>query len=219
MSRTPHGDASARLAELDPVMATLVDRYGAMKLPAAVPAAGRYEQLAESIAYQQLHGRAAATIWGRFRALFPPGRLDPEQVLATPIESLRGVGLSGAKAAAIVDLSRHVAEGSLVLDRAGRLDDDEIEAQLVAVRGIGPWTAHMFLIFTLRRLDVWPTGDYGVRAGYGIAYGLSEPPTAKELAPLGERFRPYRSVASWYCWRVADGDSSGGDDGSNPVTG
>jgi DNA-3-methyladenine glycosylase II len=102
------------------------------------------------------------------------------------------------------DLAAHVADGRLALDRAGRLSDDELEAQLVQVRGIGPWTAHMFLLFTLQRLDVWPVGDFGVRSGYGIAYGMTEPPTAKELLALGERFRPYRSVAAWYCWRVLD---------------
>lgn len=212
MARTTYAEASARLAESDPVMAALVDRYGPMRLPRPTPAGDRYEQLAESIAYQQLHGRAAATIWGRFRDLYPPGRLDPELVLATPVEALRAAGLSGAKAAAIVDLSRHVADGTLTLERAGRLGDDEVLAQLVQVRGIGTWTAHMFLIFTLRRLDVWPVGDYGVRTGYGVAYGMSEAPTPKQLDELGERFRPYRSVAAWYCWRVMDAD------GSSPVT-
>ena len=104
----------------------------------------------------------------------------------------------------MLDLARHVADGTLTLDRAGRMGDDEIMSQLVQVRGIGPWTAHMFLLFTLQRLDVWPSGDYGVRTGYGIAYGMAEPPTSKELDELGERFRPYRSVAAWYCWRVLD---------------
>jgi DNA-3-methyladenine glycosylase II len=212
MPRATHADASASLAALDGVMAALVDRYGPMRLPRPVAASARYEQLAESIAYQQLHGRAAATIWGRFRALFPAGPLDPTEVAATPVAALRAAGLSGAKAAAIVDLSHHVVDGTLTLERAGRMSDDMILEQLVQVRGIGPWTAHMFLLFTLQRLDVWPTGDYGVRTGYGIAYGLTEAPTAKQLDELGERFRPYRSVAAWYCWRVVDAD------GSSPVT-
>ena len=204
MPRPTHAEASAALAELDPTMARLVDRHGPMRLPRPVPAARRFEHLAESIAYQQLAGRAAATIWGRFRGGYGPGPLDPEEVLATPVATLRAAGLSGSKAAALLDLARHVAEGTLVLDRAGRLDDDELRAQLVQVRGSGPWTADMFLLFTLQRLDVWPVGDYGVRTGYGVAYGLTDAPTAKELDGLGDRFRPYRSVAAWYCWRVLD---------------
>ncbi len=94
--------------------------------------------------------------------------------------------------------------GDIRLDAVGRMPDDEVVAMLTQARGVGPWTAHMFLLFDLHRLDVWPTGDYGVRVGYGRAYGLDEPPTPKELDALGERFRPYRSVAAWYCWRVVD---------------
>src|SRR5262249_34748976 len=112
-------------------------------------------------------------------------------------------GLSGAKTASLLDLAAKVDDGTVRLDRVGRLSDDAVIQQLVTVRGIGPWTADMFLIFTLHRLDVWPVGDYGVRVGYSRAYGLSEVPTARELAPLGDRFRPYRTYAAWYCWRVA----------------
>ncbi|HVN52162.1 MAG TPA: hypothetical protein VMT43_12045 [Acidimicrobiales bacterium] len=204
MPRPSHAEASATLARLDPTMARLVDEHGPMRLPRPVRADRRFEDLAESIAYQQLAGKAAATIWGRFRALYDPGPLDAEEVLATPVDSLRAAGLSGAKTAAVLDLARHVADGTLTLERAGRMSDDEVVAQLVQVRGIGPWTAHMFLIFTLQRLDVWPTGDYGVRTGYGLAYGLREAPAPAALEELGERFRPYRSVAAWYCWRVLD---------------
>jgi 3-methyladenine DNA glycosylase/8-oxoguanine DNA glycosylase len=216
MPRTTHAEASAALARLDPTMARLVERHGPMRLPRPVAASRRFEQLAESIAYQQLAGRAAATIWGRFRALYGDGPLDPAEVLDTPVEALRAAGLSGSKAASLLDLARHVADGTLVLDRAGRLGDDELIAELVQVRGIGPWTAHMFLLFTLQRLDVWPVGDYGVRTGYGIAYEMAEAPTAKELEALGERFRPYRSVAAWYCWRALDspGRSARGTDES-----
>jgi DNA-3-methyladenine glycosylase II len=183
-------------------MADLVAQHGPMKLGRRPAVALRYEQLAESIAYQQLAGQAAATIWGRVRSPYGPGPLDPAQVLATPPEDLRAAGLSNAKVAALLDLSRHVDDGTLMLDRAGRLGDEEVIGQLVQVRGIGRWTAQMFLMFTLHRLDVWPTGDYGVRTGYGQAFGLPEAPTARELDELGERFRPYRSVAAWYCWRT-----------------
>ena len=204
MPRLSHAEASAALARLDPTMARLVDEHGPMRLPRPPRADRRFEDLAESIAYQQLAGKAAATIWGRFRALYGPGPLDADDVLATPVESLRAAGLSGAKAAAILDLARHVAEGSLTLERAGRLSDDEISAQLVQVRGIGPWTAHMFLMFTLGRLDVWPIGDYGVRAGYARAWGLADLPSEKELGALGEPFTGGRSLVAWYCWRVLD---------------
>jgi DNA-3-methyladenine glycosylase II len=204
MARLTHAQASAAVAEIDPTMAGLVERHGPMRLPRPVPAASRFEQLAESIAYQQLAGKAAATIWGRFRSQYGPGPLVAAEVLATPVESLRAAGLSGSKSAAMHDLARHVDDGTLALDRAGRLSDEELTQQLVQVRGVGPWTADMFLLFTLQRLDIWPTGDFGVRTGYGLAYEMAEPPTAKELEPLGDRFRPYRSVAAWYCWRALD---------------
>jgi DNA-3-methyladenine glycosylase II len=115
----------------------------------------------------------------------------------------RGAGLSGSKTASLLDLAAKVDDGAVRLDRIGRLSDREVVEHLVAVRGIGPWTADMFLIFTLGRRDVWPVGDYGVRVGYSRAYGLAEVPSAKELEPLGDRFRPYRTLAAWYCWRVA----------------
>jgi DNA-3-methyladenine glycosylase II len=125
-------------------------------------------------------------------------------VLALPLDQLRGAGLSGNKAASIRDLAEKVLDGSVLLDRMSRLPDDEIVRELTLVRGIGPWTAEMFLIFQLGRLDVWPVGDFGVRSGYALLYGLAEPPSPKELEPLGDRFQPYRSVAAWYCWRAAE---------------
>jgi 3-methyladenine DNA glycosylase/8-oxoguanine DNA glycosylase len=131
------------------------------------------------------------------------GPFTPEAVLALGPEPLRGAGFSGAKTASLLDLAAKVDDGTVRLDRIGRLSDDDVVRELVAVRGIGPWTAEMFLIFTLHRLDVWPIGDYGVRVGYAKAFGLPEVPTARELAPLGDRFRPYRTYATWYCWRVA----------------
>ncbi|HEY5155339.1 MAG TPA: hypothetical protein VIJ47_11430 [Acidimicrobiales bacterium] len=205
-----HHQASLALAQLDPVMADLVALHGPMTVSRRPAVDRRFEQLAESIAYQQLAGRAAATIWGRVRGQYGPGPLDPAEVLATPEESLRAAGLSGAKTAALLDLARHVDDGTLMLDRAGRLADEVVIDQLVAVRGIGRWTAQMFLMFTLHRLDVWPTGDYGVRTGYGRAFGLDDSPSERELGELGERFRPYRSVAAWYCWRSVDSPGRSG---------
>jgi 3-methyladenine DNA glycosylase/8-oxoguanine DNA glycosylase len=184
-------------------MAVLVERHGPMHLPPPPRAAQRFEQLARSIAFQQLAGRAASTIWGRVRALVP-AEFTPEEVLAVPPPDLLAAGLSRAKAASIIDLAEHVADGRVALARIGRSPDAEIIEHLTAVRGIGPWTAQMFLLFTLHRLDVWPTGDLGVRVGFGRAWGLPATPTPAELELLGEPYRPWRSVVAWYCWRAAD---------------
>lgn len=194
--------ASAALARLDPVMASLAEAHGPVRLRARPPVAGRFEALARAVAFQQLAGAAAETIWRRTRALTPSG-FTPGAVLALGPDGLRPAGLSAAKAASIVDLARRADDGSLPLDRLGRLPDDEVVTELVQVRGIGPWTAQMFLIFSLHRLDVWPSGDLGVANGYARAYGV-ERPVPSALDDLGERFRPHRSLAAWYCWRAAD---------------
>jgi 3-methyladenine DNA glycosylase/8-oxoguanine DNA glycosylase len=201
-----HLEATAELAARDAVFAALVDRHGPIVLGRKVPVAGRFEALAQSIAYQQLAGKAAAAIWSRVRAL-TGATFTPVEVLGLPGTSLRGAGLSQAKTDAIRDVARLTDDGTIRLDTVGRLADDDVVAMLTQARGIGPWTAHMFLLFDLQRLDVWPTGDYGVRVGFGRAFGMAEPPTARELDALGERFRPYRSVAAWYCWRVVDSPS------------
>ena len=132
------------------------------------------------------------------------GVVTPEAVLATPTELLRGAGLSTNKAVAITDLARKVADGRVSLERIGRLGDEDVIEHLIQVRGIGRWTAEMFLLGTLGRLDVWPVGDYGVRAGFAAAWSLPEIPAPAVLLDLGDRFRPYRSVVAWYCWRVVD---------------
>ncbi len=196
-------DATALLVARDPVLAGLVDRHGHAPRRRPVRVDRRFESLAEAIVYQQLAGRAAATIHGRFVAALD-GAVTPQSVLAASDEDLAACGLSRAKAASIRDLADHVASGRIALDRMGRLSDAEVVDHLTQVRGIGPWTAQMFLLGTLGRLDVWPTGDYGVRAGFGRAWGLPDLPSPKELDELGEPFRPYRSLVAWYCWRVAD---------------
>lgn len=180
-------------------MAKLMQRAGPFRLPK--PTADHFAALAESILYQQLAGAAAAAIHGRFLALFN-GALSPQAVLALRPQKLRAVGLSRNKVASIRDLAAKVADGTVPLDHVGRLSDEEIITRLTVVRGIGPWTAKMFLIFQLRRLDVWPVEDYGVRQGYSLAYGLRKLLTPKQLEGKGERFRPYRTVVAWYCWRA-----------------
>ena len=184
-------------------MEGLVDEHGPATLGRRPRVDERFERLARSIAYQQLAGAAAATIWGRTQATLGH-EVTPETVLRADPRALRAAGLSGAKAAALTDLALKVDDGSVNLERIGRRDDPAVVEELTQVRGIGEWTAQMFLIFSLRRLDVWPTGDLGVRNGYAIAFGLPESPSAQELEPLGEVFTPHRSVAAWYLWRAAD---------------
>lgn len=197
--------ASQELADRDPVLAGLYERHGPMRIGRPAAVGHRFEELARTIAYQQLAGRAAATIWSRVRALVP-SQFTPEAVLLLDPQDLRRAGLSGSKTLSLLDLAAQVNDGRLRLDRLGRLSDDKVVAQLTDVRGIGPWSAQMFLM-GLGRLDVWPTGDLGVRAGFARAYRLDATPSPKELAQLGERFRPYRSVVAWYCWRCADDPS------------
>jgi DNA-3-methyladenine glycosylase II len=183
-------------------------RTGPFRLPK--PTTDHFAALAESILYQQLAGAAAAAIHRRFVALFD-GDLSPDAVLALPEDRLRSAGLSGSKAASIRDLAAKVTDGTVPLHNISRLGDEDIIERLSVVRGIGRWTAEMFLIFQLRRLDVWPVDDYGVRKGYSLAYGLEELLKPKQLQGEGERFRPYRTVAAWYCWRaVHEARSTGG---------
>ena len=191
--------AAEFLARHDRVMANLMKRTGPFHLPR--PSTGHFATLAESILHQQLAGAAARAIHGRFVALFD-GDPSPEAVLAVPPRKLRAAGLSGRKVASIRDLAARVVDGSVPIHRLGRLADEELITRLSIVRCIGRWTAEMFLIFQLRRLDVWPVGDYGIRKGYALAYGLRKLPTPKQLDMVGERFRPYRTVAAWYCWQA-----------------
>ncbi len=199
MPRPTLSAAAAEVARRDRVMARLMKRTGPFRLPP--PTTDHFAALVESILYQQLAGAAAAAIHRRFVALFE-GDLSPEAVLALRPKRLRAAGLSGNKATSIRDLAAKVADGTVPLDHLGRLSDEEIITLLSVVRGIGRWTAEMFLIFQLRRLDVWPVDDYGVRQGYALAYGLRELLTPKQLEVEGERFRPYRTVAAWYCWQA-----------------
>jgi len=165
-----------------------------------------FDALAESIAYQQLNGKAAAAIWNRVRALYPQRkRLDPAKVLATPDETLRAAGLSRAKIAAIKDLAAKTIDGTVPSGHALlRMSDDEIVARLTTVRGIGRWTVEMLLLFDLGRPDVWPVDDYGVRKGFAKIFGRRKLPTPKQLMKIGTKWRPYRSIAAWYFWRALD---------------
>ncbi|HEX2048183.1 MAG TPA: DNA-3-methyladenine glycosylase 2 family protein [Acidimicrobiales bacterium] len=192
--------ATAEVARRDPAFTAVIERAGPARLRTQDPD-GRFGALVRAIVYQQLAGRAAAAIHGRVRALVP-GPLTPESLLAVPEDALRAAGLSAAKTASVRDLATKAAAGDLALAKLGRISDHEIVARLSTVRGIGRWTAEMFLLFELRRPDVWPTGDLGVREGWRLAHGLDAQPTPAELALLGEPLRPIRSVAAWYCWQA-----------------
>ena len=194
--------AAAILAEQDPVIRRLVAEAGPPRLSA--PTETHFETLVRGIVYQQLAGAAARAIHGRLIAALD-GEVTPERLLTLPDETLRSAGLSARKVASLRDLAAKVLDGTVVLDPAGlrRQNDAEVIERLSAVLGIGKWTAEMFLMFQLRRLDVWPTGDLGVRKGFGLAWGIPTP-TPKQLEPLGDPYRPYRSVVAWYCWRAAE---------------
>lgn len=200
MPRVSFTAASAELARRDGVMRALVKRHGPCRIPRSHD--DHFTALAESIVYQQLAGAAAAAIWGRTRALFD--EFTPEAVLRAPENKMRACGLSGGKLTSIRDLAAKVADGTVPLEGVARLRDEEVIKRLVVVRGIGRWTAEMFLIFQLRRPDVWPVDDYGVRKGYAQAYGMADLPKPKELMALGDVYRPYRSTAAWYCWRAVE---------------
>ncbi|MGH8994626.1 MAG: DNA-3-methyladenine glycosylase family protein [Acidimicrobiales bacterium] len=200
--RVTHAQAAALLATRDPVVARLQADVGPPRL--RPPQATHFAALVRAIVYQQLAGAAAAAIHGRLVAVLDDD-VRPEALLGLSDAALREAGLSANKAASLRDLAAKVLDGTVVLSSRGLWGetDDEVVARLTAVRGIGRWTAEMFLLFQLRRLDVWPTGDLGVRRGFGIAWELPMP-TPQELEPLGDPLRPYRSVVAWYCWRVAE---------------
>jgi DNA-3-methyladenine glycosylase II len=163
-----------------------------------------FATLVQAIVYQQLAGAAASAIHRRLITALD-GDVQPGPLLALSDETLRAVGLSGGKVASLRDLSGKVLDGTINLAprSLSRQGDEQIIADLSTVRGVGRWTSQIFLMFQLRRVDVWPTGDFGVRRGYGLAWGVPMP-TARQLEPLGDPYRPYRSVVAWYCWRAVE---------------
>ncbi len=193
--------AAEEIARRDPAFRRVLLAVG----PPAVrpPLDGYFLAIARSIAFQQLAGRAAAAIFGRFLENFPDG-ISPQAVAALPDDRFRAAGLSGSKTASLRDLAAKVLDGTVPLAGIEAYSDDEIVERLSQVRGIGRWTAEMFLIFQLRRADVWPVDDFAVRKGFGIIHGLPESPKPKQLLALGELYRPWRTVAAWYCWRATD---------------
>ncbi|MCA9070964.1 MAG: DNA-3-methyladenine glycosylase 2 family protein, partial [Planctomycetaceae bacterium] len=194
-------NALRHLQEADPQLRTLISRVGAFTLR---PNRDRFGMLVRSILSQQVSTKAAQSIRLRLEDMLSSESISPESISGKTIEELRSVGISGQKASYLHDLSAHVLDGRLTLNTIGRKSDEEIIEHLTAVKGIGEWTAHMFLIFALGRPDVFPHGDLGLRSALKILYDLEELPDKTTSLELAEPWRPYASVATWYCWRLHD---------------
>lgn len=194
--------AITHLSAADPIMSSIVTKYGPMTLRATTD---YFFTLVEAIASQQLASKAADTIIKRIRALVPHMETpDAPSILAVPDDALRGAGLSWSKVRYVKDLAAHVESGQLPLEHISQMEDEEIISALVAVKGIGRWTAEMFLIFSLARPDVMAVDDYGLRAAMQTLYNLPELPKPATMREIAEPWRPYRSYASLYLWRSRD---------------
>ncbi|GAC1428702.1 MAG: DNA-3-methyladenine glycosylase [Terriglobales bacterium] len=192
--------AVTHLKNSDPVLSAIIKRTGACRMEFAEPA---FHSLAEAIVYQQLNGKAAFTIFKRFAALAGEP-LTPEGILKLTNEQMRGVGLSKQKAAYLRDLAEHTHRGDLDFARLPDLSDEDVIEHLTQVKGIGVWTAHMFLMFSLRRPNVLPVGDFGVRSAIRKHYRKRKMPNAKQMEKIAKSWEPYRSIACWYLWRSLD---------------
>jgi DNA-3-methyladenine glycosylase II len=197
-------DAIEHLRRSDPILSEIIGRVGDYAIQFREP---DFETLVKSIVYQQLSGRVASVIFGRLTAA-AGGRLTPENILKLRPARMRALGLSTQKTAYIRDLARHTRDRRLIFEELAALPDEAVIERVTKVKGIGVWTAHMFLIFALRRHDILPTGDLGIRNAIRRAYGLAELPTPAEMERMAERWRPYCSVASWYLWRSLEGDAN-----------
>ena len=197
--------ACRHLADADPALGALIARAGPYGLRPQ-PTQSLFAAVARAIVYQQLSGTAAATILGRVRALYAPKRFPtPRDILATPPERLRAAGLSTAKTAALRDLAGRCLDGTVpTMRRVRLLGDEEVVERLIQVRGVGRWTAEMLLMFRLGRADVLPVSDLGIRKGFALTFGGRTLPTAVTIERRAQRWRPYRSVASWYLWRALE---------------
>lgn len=198
-------NAEDALSRADPVIASLITMHGPCQLS---PHTDYYQQLVRSIIGQQLSVKAAATIYNRFLGLFNGSMPTPEQIITTSTEDLRAIGCSYQKASYIHDLAQHILDGQLDLAHIATLPNEEVIRQLVAVKGIGEWSAHMFMMFSLGRLDILPTGDLGIRKAMMIQYELSDLPKPAEMLELAlnHGWSPHQSVASWYLWRSLDNE-------------
>lgn len=195
--------AQQHLAKHDPIIGALIERFGDCKI---APHTDYYGELVSAIIGQQLSEKAGATIYKRFLTLFDGMLPTPEQIITTDTEAIRAIGCSYSKAGYMKDLAQHIIDGRLDLDHIATLPNDVVIEQLVAVKGIGEWSAHMFMMFSLGRLDILPTGDLGIRKGMVLNYGIEElpKPAAMHEIALKNKWAPYQSVASWYLWQSLD---------------
>jgi DNA-3-methyladenine glycosylase II len=198
--------ATAHLGRVDPKLKAVIRKVGKLRIPEGF---APFESLVISIMFQQLAGSAAEAILARFKGLYSGQLPPPSRLLTTSDSDLRKTGLSRRKIEYLKDLSRRVSDGSLDLAKLSSLEDEEVISQLDAVRGIGRWTAQMYLIFTLGRPDVLPTGDLGIRAAVQRLYGLKAIPTEEEVEAVGSKWRPYSTVASLYLWRAGEAEDGG----------
>ena len=203
MAASTRAQIATSLANADPALAALLEIVGPPPLRRPQPVSERFATMARAILHQQLATKAAATITGRVTDALG-GAITPEGLLATEPGVLRSCGVSGAKEAALLDLAMRVEDGRLSLGTLGRLDDADVIDQLVAVRGIGRWTAEMFLMGPLGRPDVWPVGDLGVRNGWALLTEAPSPPTPGDMEDAADHLKPWRSSVAWCCWRAVD---------------
>ena len=198
-----HRAALRHIRRSDPVLAGVVDRHGPHRFDLRTTGS-HFDAIARSIVSQQLSVKAAATIHGRFRELYAAAGGEPRHLARIPEDRLREAGLSWQKISYIKDLARRVTEGELELDRIDEMDDDELIERLTAVKGVGVWTAQMFLMFRLGRADVFPTLDLGIQKAMQRAYGLRKRPSLQRMEKIGRAWAPYRTIACWYLWRSLD---------------
>jgi DNA-3-methyladenine glycosylase II len=196
--------AILHLKRADPVLSSVIERVGRYGIQYRDP---NFETLVRSIVYQQLSGRVALVIFGRLTGLVPNGKLTPEAILRLTPARMRKAGLSKQKTTYIRDLARKTARGALKFETLPEMPDHQVIELLTQVKGIGVWTAHMFLLFALQRPDVLPTGDLGIRMAVRKAYGLDELPDPEHIEEIAARWRPYCSVATWYLWRSLEGQA------------
>ena len=203
MSEEIAKQAAKRLSKSDPVLRPVVAERGLCTIR---PNTNYYQELVDAIISQQLSVYAARSIEQRFRDLFGGVFPTAEQILTTDVESLRGIGFSRAKGAYVLDLAQHIVDGKVQFGHLDALSNDEVIAELVAVKGIGVWTAHMFLMFCMGRTDVLPVGDLGIRNGIRKLYGFVDTPTPAQIAEVAEKYgwHPFESIASWYVWQALD---------------
>jgi DNA-3-methyladenine glycosylase II len=214
-----HEKAIRHLKKCDRVLRSVIERVGRCELHLECEP-HQFGALVDAIIYQQLAYKAAQTISRRFRQIYgvrdgaSPGRLpEPDELRRTPLRKLRAAGLSRQKIGYLRDLARKATDGTLALGRFARMPDEAVIENVTQVKGIGRWTAEMFLIFSLRRTDVLPVGDLGLQYGFKEAYGMKALPSARKMLKLGEAWRPYRSIATWYLWKVRRLQSTSGGAG------